>query len=75
MDAIVGFITDLTGEKRGPSKYYRHFNVLTLDNEPIEGWVFSTIEIDQTVSGNILAKAVSDNTSVRNASKTFNGYK
>ena len=59
MAAIVGFITDLTGEKRGPSKYYRHFNVLTLDNDSIEEWVFLTIEIDQTVSGNILVKAVS----------------
>ena len=41
MDAIVGFITDLTGEKRGPSKYYRRFNVLSLDNESIEACGYS----------------------------------
>ncbi|CAF1542517.1 unnamed protein product [Rotaria magnacalcarata] len=50
MDAIIGFITELTGEKRGPSKHYRRFSVLTLDNEPIARWVFSTMEIDQTSS-------------------------
>ncbi|CAF1415251.1 unnamed protein product [Rotaria magnacalcarata] len=65
MDAIIGFITELTGEKRGPSKHYRRFNVLTLDNESIAGWVFSTMEIDQTSSGNILVRAAKSDTSVR----------
>ncbi|CAF2203336.1 unnamed protein product, partial [Rotaria magnacalcarata] len=65
MDAIIGFITELTGEKRGPSKHYRRFNVLTLDNESIAGWVFSTMEIDQTSSGNILVRAAKNDTSVR----------
>ncbi|CAF3906717.1 unnamed protein product [Rotaria sordida] len=65
MDAIIGFITELTGEKRGPSKHYRRYNVLTSDKELIEGWVFSTMEIDQTFSGNILVAAAKNNASVR----------
>ncbi|CAF2100863.1 unnamed protein product [Rotaria magnacalcarata] len=64
MDSIIGFITDLTGEKRGPSKHYRRYNVLTADNEIIQGWVFSSVEIDQTTSGNILLTAANNNTSV-----------
>ncbi|CAF4572862.1 unnamed protein product, partial [Rotaria magnacalcarata] len=63
MDAIIGFITELTGEKRGPSKHYRRFSVLTLDNEPIARWVFSTMEIDQTSSGNIFVSAAKNDTS------------
>ena len=65
MDSIIGFITDLTGEKRGPSKHYRRYNVLTVDNEIIQGWVFSSLEIDQTTSGNVLLTAANTNKSVR----------
>ncbi|CAF3300622.1 unnamed protein product [Rotaria sp. Silwood2] len=65
MDSIIGFITDLTGEKRGPSKHYRRYNVLTADNEIIQGWVFSSLEIDQTTSGNVLLTAAKTNKSVR----------
>src|SRR4051812_15526758 len=53
-DVITGFVTDVTGEKRGPSKHYRRFDVLTSSNERIFGWVFSTMEIDQTYAGDVL---------------------
>lgn len=65
MDAIIGFITDVTGEKRGPAKHYRRFNVLTEENQSIEGWIFANIDIDQTFAGNTLLTAAKNNSAVR----------
>ncbi|CAF1342336.1 unnamed protein product [Rotaria sordida] len=64
MDVITGFVTDVTGEKRGPSKHYRRFDVLTSTNERISGWVFSTMEIDQTYAGDVLLKSANKNSAV-----------
>ncbi|CAF2347464.1 unnamed protein product [Rotaria sp. Silwood2] len=64
MDVITGFVTDVTGEKRGPSKHYRRFDVLTSTNERISGWVFSTTEIDQTYAGDVLLKSANKNSAV-----------
>ncbi|CAF1325321.1 unnamed protein product, partial [Rotaria sp. Silwood1] len=64
MDVITGFVTDVTGEKRGPSKHYRRFDVLTSKNERISGWIFSTMEIDQTYAGDVLFKSVNKNLAV-----------
>ena len=81
MDAIVGFITELTGEKRGPKINYRRFNVITSDNIIIAGWVFSSIDIEDTNSGKILLQAAKDNLAVRlqgriteEEGKTFTKY-
>jgi hypothetical protein len=65
MDVIIGFITELTGEKRGPSKHYRRYNILTRDNELINGWIFATTTIDETYSGKILVTASENNSAVR----------
>ena len=65
MDTVQGFIQDLTGEKRGPSKHYRRFNVLTLDSNTINGWIFASTTIEESYSGNILISAAQNNTPVR----------
>jgi hypothetical protein len=64
MDTIVGFINNLTGEKRGPSKNYRRFDLITLDNNIINGWIFANMDIEETASGKILIEAASKNLAV-----------
>jgi hypothetical protein len=64
MDTIIGFISDLTGEKRGPAKNYRRFNLITLNNNIVNGWIFATLNIEETASGKILMEAASKNEAV-----------
>lgn len=61
MDTIVGFVTELTGEKRGPKKNYRRFNVLTSEKESIQAWIFASMEIETTTAGNILIQSSNNN--------------
>ncbi len=65
MDVLIGFISEVTGEKRGPSKHYRRYNLLTSNNDSINGWIFSSTTIEQTYAGNILLEASQNNLPVR----------
>lgn len=65
MDTLIGFITELTAEKRGPAKRYRRFNFNTLNQQNISGWVFSTIDIEDTASGKIILQAAKNNSAVQ----------
>lgn len=71
MDFVIGFVTELTGEKRGPRKNYRRFNIITLDNINIGGWIFSSMAIEDTVSGKILLQAVETDRAVRIRTKVL----
>lgn len=62
---LIGIVTDVTGEKRGPSKHYRKFNLITTNNETVSGWVFADILIEDTYAGQQLLKAQNSKKSVR----------
>jgi hypothetical protein len=65
MNDVIGFITDLTAENRGSPKKYRCFNVITLNQEKIAGFIDSSFNIEDTVSGKILLEAAKTNSPVR----------
>jgi hypothetical protein len=69
MDTIIGFVNDLTGEKRGPKKYYRRFNLIKVDNTILTAWVFCITTIEETNAGKILLEAAKNNLPVQLSGK------
>jgi hypothetical protein len=65
MDSTTGFISDVTGEKRGPKKNYRRFNVITTERATIAGWIFASFDIEDTAAGKVLLQAAHSNRAVR----------
>ncbi|CAF1086102.1 unnamed protein product [Adineta steineri] len=65
VNVVIGLVTELTGEKRGEVKYFRRFQLIKPDEEIISGWVFSTMSIEETMSGKILLSAEKNKSAVR----------
>lgn len=64
-EAMVGFISEISGEKRGPSKYYRRFIFIASNNETFDGWIFGDTSIEETSAGKLLMHAHDTKRTVR----------
>ncbi len=69
---IVGFVTDLSGEKRGPMKNYRRFNFVTTTDQNMSGWIFASVRIEETESGKNLIHSYQAKKAIRINGKITN---
>ncbi|CAF1383715.1 unnamed protein product [Adineta steineri] len=65
MNTVIGFVTEVMDEIRGPFENYRRFQLMNVDKEIISGSVFSKMTIEKTSSGTILLSAEKNKSAVR----------